>query len=872
MKPRPKILVPIALLLLFGVTLPLLAGGRQETEPTEIDIPGQQRQYISPENQDGTRDVLTLPYEVVPAPDAVIVEYNLTVFDASGSVVYSQSQEETRRRTFFERLFNQPKPELEVPETLEWDGTYRNSDMGSDGELVPDGEYSYQLRLRDDLDNIAQTPPFNVVVDNTAPRVRSLSQPTYSIFSPNDDGIRDSITLTQQTSREVSWTGTIRNEAGDVIWQQSWENPEPGNPAGDLAAPERVEWDGTYQGSDQGSDGELAPEGSYRYELSSTDRAGNSTSQTANYTITMSLTAGNVRLSVTGNGYFSPNGDGSKDSVTFTAEIAEEEGLESWEAAVIPVDDPDDPARTISGSAPIPRTLSYDGRDANGQVLPDGEYNVRLTAIYENGTRVSSEPRPIVIDTRAPEATISATTQPEASRPDAPLVFGGTNKQAVTLSVRLTEGVPWTARVETPEQTLSGRLSSFGVSGPTFEYTWEGEGPEGDEMPDGFYTVSLQATDRAGNSGSSNSVRIRKFTQPTPIDVAIGGDMLSPNGDGRNDEITITPQFEVAELIDQFLLEVKNSDGFVVRSLYRNAPFDSFEWQGTNNAGGNVAEGDYYVDFQIVYHNGNRPRVEGVGPINLDRGPSEAPTTPPNVQLSAEPLPFSPDDDGYRDSVQLNLRAFSSDEVRDWSLRIVDPAGNTFRTFSGEGEPPRFVDWNGRAADGELVQAATEYQAILNVTDENGLTGTAEATLPIDVMVFRDDQGRVLINVPTIHFAGFSADLFEVERSQLERNLGTLRRVAEILKRYPDYEITIEGHAAHVYYRNEQRMQREHREVLLPLSRNRAREVWQGLLILGLERDRMSITGVGGSNPVVPHSDRENIWKNRRVLFILERD
>jgi outer membrane protein OmpA-like peptidoglycan-associated protein len=32
----------------------------------------------------------------------------------------------------------------------------------------------------------------------------------------------------------------------------------------------------------------------------------------------------------------------------------------------------------------------------------------------------------------------------------------------------------------------------------------------------------------------------------------------------------------------------------------------------------------------------------------------------------------------------------------------------------------------------------------------------------------------------------------------------------------------------------------------------------------------MDTRGVGGSNPVVPHSNREELWKNRRVVFILE--
>mgnify|MGYP006288320945 FL=1 len=132
-------------------------------------------------------------------------------------------------------------------------------------------------------------------------------------------------------------------------------------------------------------------------------------------------------------------------------------------------------------------------------------------------------------------------------------------------------------------------------------------------------------------------------------------------------------------------------------------------------------------------------------------------------------------------------------------------------------------------------------------------------------------DGRLRIIIPSIQFAPNTADLFDVERNQLDKNLETLRRLADILRSYEGRNILIEGHAAHVYYEEGPLKEREQREALLPLSKNRAEAVRRAMIILGVERDRMSTKGVGGSQPVVPHSDRENVWKNRRVEFILER-
>ena len=61
----------------------------------------------------------------------------------------------------------------------------------------------------------------------------------------------------------------------------------------------------------------------------------------------------------------------------------------------------------------------------------------------------------------------------------------------------------------------------------------------------------------------------------------------------------------------------------------------------------------------------------------------------------------------------------------------------------------------------------------------------------------------------------------------------------------------------------------EQNEILLPLSRDRANSVRKALSNLGVSADRMSAEGKGGMEPLVPHGDILNRWKNRRVEFVL---
>ena len=71
-------------------------------------------------------------------------------------------------------------------------------------------------------------------------------------------------------------------------------------------------------------------------------------------------------------------------------------------------------------------------------------------------------------------------------------------------------------------------------------------------------------------------------------------------------------------------------------------------------------------------------------------------------------------------------------------------------------------------------------------------------------------------------------------------------------------------------YGNPEAAAREQRDVLLPLSAARAEAVKRELVALGVSgTDRITTDGVGGASPVVPFSDEQNRWKNRRVEFIL---
>ena len=131
--------------------------------------------------------------------------------------------------------------------------------------------------------------------------------------------------------------------------------------------------------------------------------------------------------------------------------------------------------------------------------------------------------------------------------------------------------------------------------------------------------------------------------------------------------------------------------------------------------------------------------------------------------------------------------------------------------------------------------------------------------------------GKRRIRISSIQFPPFSSNLFpaDASRDYAAKNRKTLIRLAQILNRFNGSKIKIVGHAVSLLWYDNIRALEEQNEILLPLSRDRANSVRKALSNLGVSADRMSAEGKGGMEPLVPHGDILNRWKNRRVEFVL---
>jgi flagellar hook assembly protein FlgD/outer membrane protein OmpA-like peptidoglycan-associated protein len=715
-----------------------------------------------------------------------------------------------------------------VPSSLSFDG--RNDS----GQLLPEGPYTARLSVlyRNGSQPTESSPVFDLDTTRPTATISAVS----NLFSPNGDGRKDSVQFGQVGSDEETWTGLVVDANGSAVREFTWLG----------ALTSTHEWDGNDNA------GQTVADGVYGYSVSATDRAGNiGTSGVVSVRVDNRPSSLSVTVSPA---FFSPNGDGINDSAIIAPTLSLNEGISVYRLDIL--NRTGRVVHTIAGTGSVPGRLNWPGRTDGGANAADGVYTARLTVEYSKGDQSEARTGEIVVDTVPPQATISA----------AQTIFspeGDGRKDSLVISQQTSVEDLWEASVYgTDGQAV--RTAFWAGAAEAFE--WNGGDDEGSVVGDGVYRYELRATDRAGNTVTRSIPSIRVDTRSTSAFVNPSASALTPNGDGTLDSTRINLYPSLSEGIIRWSLVMVDRDGRMVRDLTTGSPRtvpSSVTWDG-RLTGNRVVDGSYSAKLTIEYEKGNLVESTSSTAVLVD-------VSGPLFTVSTAPTPFSPDGDGENDTVRVSIsRVTDASSVASWQVLILDPYDNVFYQRSGNGAPPASFQWDGLSASGELVQAAEDYRVNATLTDTLGNVGSQTVVLPVDVLVIREGD-TLKIRISSIQFAPNSADLVGLDQQVAVKNTRTLTRLAEILRKYSAYQIRIEGHAVSVYWENPTRAAREERDELQPLSQARADAVRTTLVNLGIPAARMTTVGIGGQQPIVPHGDLDNRWKNRRVEFVLIR-
>lgn len=125
-------------------------------------------------------------------------------------------------------------------------------------------------------------------------------------------------------------------------------------------------------------------------------------------------------------------------------------------------------------------------------------------------------------------------------------------------------------------------------------------------------------------------------------------------------------------------------------------------------------------------------------------------------------------------------------------------------------------------------------------------------TRQLENLQLRQTESGVVVTLGDVLFASGQAQLVEGGRSSLEE-------VVDLLQTEPDKKIRVEGHTDSSGEANTN----------LLLSEQRANEVRDALISMGVSADRISATGMGQDFPIASNEDEAGRARNRRVDVIL---
>lgn len=132
---------------------------------------------------------------------------------------------------------------------------------------------------------------------------------------------------------------------------------------------------------------------------------------------------------------------------------------------------------------------------------------------------------------------------------------------------------------------------------------------------------------------SLTSLRIVDRTPRAVVrDVLIAPAVFSPNGDGRQDSVTVTGRTVIQVTTGRWAAEIRSAEGRVARRFEGNVPEVAFTWDGTGEGGARCPDGTYDIRVTATAC----PNIADSRQVAVD-------TTPPQARAIVEAEQFSVD-------------------------------------------------------------------------------------------------------------------------------------------------------------------------------------------------------------------------------------
>ncbi|HEX2470438.1 MAG TPA: FlgD immunoglobulin-like domain containing protein [Candidatus Limnocylindrales bacterium] len=382
-----------------------------------------------------------------------------------------------------------------------------------------DGAALYSVEGLDDpvLAGVMRGPDL-AARDSAPPRIVSVS-PATPLISPNDDGLSDTVAVSASLSEAASWRFHVLDADGGTLHASTGEGS-------DLTA--------TWDGRDGG--GSAVADGTYTYRIDAVDAWTNAGSRTGS--IRVDSTAPSLGIATPAADavtWFSPNGDGVRETAALTASTSEGGAVLVYvrNEAGVGVRSFSVPASTAS------LAVTWDGKDNAGQVVPDGLYDVRLTPRDAAGNTGSGVTRQFGV---AALLGFVATSKTLFYPHDLDNLAVGSR---LSFTLRRPATVTWTIRDAAGAAVVTlaeDEAMAAGAVGRTFY----GRRADGSLLPTGRYTSHVTATDGAVTWSQAVAFEMAAFSVRPSATAATRGRSITVTGVSA-ETLSSTPRLYVTQ-------------------------------------------------------------------------------------------------------------------------------------------------------------------------------------------------------------------------------------------------------------------------------------------------------------------------------------
>jgi outer membrane protein OmpA-like peptidoglycan-associated protein len=504
-----------------------------------------------------------------------------------------------------------------------------------------------------------------------------------------------------------------------------------------------------------------------------------------------------------------------------------------------------------------PYEISYALRisTSNGQL----DNFLNLIYRFDNWTEAS---KPVEKVESSPEINISETeqmgeTMTEVGKPVSsiplrkmtiqvePQAFSPSGRQKTTVISFPNDTNEEIARWVIQIQDNQGKdVRRIGGTGPLLPYVaWDGMNDNGKMLEEGQYKIVLKTFNRKKELLSDDHVQVEIVSTRSHFEIDVNNPYFSFNKTGkRKSEMVFTVHPGGSSEVKTWDFEISESstNKVIFEAQGENKLPSTLKWNGKDLDKKIAADGTYLCLLIAEDKAGN--------PIKTDALQVFINNTPPDLSLKGEDNWI---DFNAKHEYKINLDSADRIGFQDWKADFTNEDGDSVKTFSGTGQPPKELSWDGVDSKGQTIALGSFLRATLTATDK---AGNSSSTDPYSIQVEAKPAAggeRMNLNLTTVTFAAMSSDLDEAAKKEI-------KKAAESIKPYLEKSvIIIKGYAANSETGD-----------LVSLSHDRAEEVEKYLMkSLSIPSNGIYAVGYATKNPL-PDASAPAVDDKQRCAII----